>query len=55
MQTYSVSKIMHQNIAKILWQFNYSKNSFIPMVTGVVVTQQQCDQIGRFIGLKATF
>ena len=29
MQTHLVSKIMHQNLAVILWQFNYSKNSFI--------------------------
>ena len=29
MQTHLVSKIMHQNFAIILWQFNYGKNSFI--------------------------
>ena len=28
-KTYSVPKIMHQNLAIILWQFNYSKNRFI--------------------------
>ena len=27
--THLVSKIMHQNLAVILWQFNYGKNSFI--------------------------
>ena len=30
MQTHLVSKIMHQNLAIILQQFNYGKNSFIP-------------------------
>ena len=29
MQTRLVSKMMHQNLAKILWQFYYGKNSFI--------------------------
>ena len=29
MQTHLMSKIMHQNIAIILWQFNYSKNCFL--------------------------
>ena len=28
---------MHQNLAVILWQFNYSKNSFIVMIAGVVI------------------
>ena len=32
MQTHLVSKIMHQNIAVILWQHNYSKNSFAVLV-----------------------
>ena len=34
MQTHLVPKIMHQNFAIILRQFNYSKNSFIIMVPG---------------------
>ena len=34
MQTYLVPKIMHQNLAIILRQFNYSKNSFIVLVPG---------------------
>ena len=32
MQTHLVSKIMHQILAIISWQYNYSKNSFIVMV-----------------------
>ena len=32
MQTHFVSKIMHQNLAVILQQFNYGKNSFIVLV-----------------------
>ena len=32
MQTHLVSKIMHQNLAVILQQFKYSKNSFIVLV-----------------------
>ena len=34
MQTHLVSKIMHQNLAIILQQFNFSKNSFIVLVPG---------------------
>ena len=33
-QTHLVSKIMHQNLAIILWQFNYGKNSFIALLPG---------------------
>ena len=33
-QTHLVPKIMHQNIAIILQQFNYSKNLFIVLVPG---------------------
>ena len=36
MQTHLVSKIMHQNLAIILRQFNYSKNSFIVLVPGLL-------------------
>ena len=32
MQTHLVPKIMHQNFAVILQQFNFSKNSFIVLV-----------------------
>ena len=32
MQTHLVSKIMHQNLAVILCQYNYSKNSFIVLI-----------------------
>ena len=35
MQTHLVPKIMHQNLAINLWQFNYSKNSFIVLVPGI--------------------
>ena len=31
-QTHLVSKIIHQNLVIILWQFNYGKNSFIVLV-----------------------
>ena len=34
MQTHLVSKIMHQNLAINLWQFNYGKNSFAVLVPG---------------------
>ena len=35
MQTHLVPKIMHQNLAVILQQFNYGKNIFIVLVPGV--------------------
>ena len=34
MQTHLVSKIMHQNLAVILRQLNYSNNSFIVLIPG---------------------
>ena len=34
MQTHLVSKIMHQNVAVILQQFNYGKYSFAALVPG---------------------
>ena len=39
MQIHLVSEIMQQNIAIILWQFNYDKNSFIVLVPGTRVTR----------------
>ena len=38
MQTHLVSKLMHQNLAVIIWQFNYGKNSFIVLVPGTTTT-----------------
>ena len=40
MQTHLVSKIMHQNLAVILWQFNYGKNSFIVLAQIDTLTGQ---------------
>ena len=36
MQTHLVPKIVHQNLAVILWQFNYSENSFIVLVPDII-------------------
>ena len=47
MQTHLMSKIMHQNLAVILWQFNYGKNSFIILV-------QKFDMIDETIQSKVT-
>ena len=39
MHTRLVPEIMHQNLAIILWQFNYGKNSFIALVPGLLLTK----------------
>ena len=38
MQTHLVPKIMHQNLAVILWQFNYGKSSFMVLIPGHTVS-----------------
>ena len=49
MQTHLVPKIMHQNLAITLQQFNYGKNSFIVLVPDAQCGDPLRDAIPRAI------
>ena len=49
MQTQLVSKIMHQNLAVILGQFKYGKNSFIVLVQGGLCSKFYWKQNGAWL------
>ena len=57
MQTHLVRKIIHQNLAVILWQLNYSKISFIVLVPEIrssipVIGKQSLFTMNYFDNMK---